>query len=165
MLCENCKKRQATTYLKTVSNNEIKEMRLCDECAKEFGGFDFFSGDFGLNGILSSLMGQPQTYGKARPTGGVCPVCGSTLEDISEYGRVGCANCYDTFHESLMPYIRKIHGSAVHTGRVPGRIAKSPARRIKELETKLAQAVAAQEYEQAAVLRDELKALKEGGEK
>ncbi|MCX7615369.1 MAG: UvrB/UvrC motif-containing protein [Clostridiales bacterium] len=165
MLCENCKKNQATTYLKTVISGEAREMRLCDECAKNFGGFNFFSSGFGLDGILSGLLGQYNTSQK-KPAGiNSCPVCGSTLEDFSESGRVGCANCYDVFYENLMPYIRRIHGSAVHSGRIPKRIESSPKRRIQALESELAQAVAAQEYERAAQIRDELKALKEGDQK
>ncbi len=165
MLCENCKKNLATTYVKTITNGEVREMRLCDECAGSFQGFSFFSDGFGLDNILASLMGQ---YAPARNTPEAetsCPVCGSTLSDISEYGRVGCANCYDAFYEELMPYIRRIHGSAVHVGRIPKRITPSPKKRIRELENELAQAVAAQEYERAAVIRDELKKLKEGEEK
>ena len=165
MLCENCKMNQATTYLKTVINGTVTEMRLCGECAKNFGGFSFFSDGFGFDGILSSLMGQYVPAQKKPDSSVSCPVCGSTLNDISEYGRVGCANCYDEFYDSLMPYIRRIHGSAVHAGRGPKRFTASPKRKIKALESELLQAIAAQEYERAAVIRDELKELKAGDDK
>ena len=110
MLCENCKKNQATTYFKTVINGEAREMHFCNECAKKFGGLNFFPNGFGLDGILSGLLGQYIPAQKPQTERLSCPVCGSTLDDFSESGRVGCANCYDAFYQSLMPYIRKIHG-------------------------------------------------------
>lgn len=165
MLCENCKKNQATTYFKTVINGEAREMHFCNECAKKFGGLNFFPNGFGLDGILSGLLGQYIPAQKPQTERLSCPVCGSTLDDFSESGRVGCANCYDAFYQSLMPYIRKIHGGATHVGRIPARIMISPKRRILALESELAQAITLQEYERAALIRDELKAIKAGDEK
>lgn len=167
MLCDKCKKNQATTYYKTNLNGQITEMHLCTKCAQQSGifqdmnPFGLMNSGFGaIDSMLSGLMGFENTKGIGNTL--VCPVCHSTLDDISRTGKVGCAACYDTFENALMPYIRKIHGNAAHTGRIPSHCAASPKRRIKELERELATAVAAQEYERAAEIRDELKALKEG---
>jgi protein arginine kinase activator len=90
-----------------------------------------------------------------------CPVCGINLPEISQTGRVGCPECYRHFSQRLDNHIRRIHGPAVHTGRIPksagGHIAQK--RRIAELRNTLKDAVARQEYERCAELRDEINAL------
>ena len=37
MLCQSCEKKQATTHIKTIVNGELKEYRLCSDCAKKYG--------------------------------------------------------------------------------------------------------------------------------
>ena len=37
-----------------------------------------------------------------------CPVCGASLSDISDTGKVGCADCYKTFLNQLMPSIQRM---------------------------------------------------------
>ena len=166
MLCQNCKNNTATTFLKTTVNGVTKEWHLCNECAKKMHAFDhfpWFSDSFSdMNNFLSGLMPAFPADAYTSSSTERCPICGATPEDISASGKVGCAGCYRTFRPMLMPYIRRIHGNAQHTGHVPARIAANPTRKIAALEQELAQAVAAQEYERAATIRDQLKALKDG---
>ena len=108
MLCQHCKKHQATTHVKTMINGEYAEYMLCPECAHELGYdnmFTDFSADFG--GLLSSFFSNalPAISGATH-----CDTCGSTLNDIKRSGKVGCADCYDTFFSELLPIIRSIHG-------------------------------------------------------
>jgi protein arginine kinase activator len=95
-----------------------------------------------------------------------CPDCGISLTDISKTGRVGCPECYSHFSERLNHYIRRIHGPAVHTGRIPksagGHLVQK--RRITELKNALQGAVERQEFELCAELRDEIAALNGEGE-
>ncbi|MDR1668468.1 MAG: UvrB/UvrC motif-containing protein [Oscillospiraceae bacterium] len=90
-----------------------------------------------------------------------CPTCGITLAEISQAGRAGCPDCYTYFSERLTPYIRRVHGPAAHTGRIPrsagAHIAKK--RRLAELREQLNAAIERQEFEQCAKLRDEIAAL------
>lgn len=94
----------------------------------------------------------------------VCKFCGTSEEEVIKTGRVGCAECYREFANILTPHIRRIHGNATHVGRVPAKVAESPARRRAALEKAMQDAIAAQEFERAAEIRDELKSI-EGGEK
>lgn len=94
----------------------------------------------------------------------VCPTCGISEEEVARSGRVGCADCYREFAALLAPYIRRIHGPAAHAGRVPAQVAASPARRRAALEREMKDAIAAQNFERAAEIRDELKALEGGAE-
>lgn len=94
-----------------------------------------------------------------------CPVCGASFDDIVRNGRVGCAECYHTFSEQLAPMIQRIHGEAVHCGKTPGANLPQP-RQSSQLVVKrraLQEAISTQNFEYAAALRDQIKALEEGG--
>ncbi len=92
-----------------------------------------------------------------------CPVCGTTLSEISRTGKIGCPECYHTFSAALMPSIQRIHGKTQHTGKVPHSAGTNLRlqSRITELEAKLHQAIEEQRFEEAAQFRDEIASLKE----
>jgi protein arginine kinase activator len=94
-----------------------------------------------------------------------CPACGIPLDDISQTGRVGCPDCYRHFSERLTPYIRRVHGPAAHTGRIPQSAGEHLYRKrhLAELQNSLQDAIARQEFEKCAELRDQIAAL-DGGE-
>ena len=184
MKCSKCNK-EATTHLRQNINGEVTELWLCPECAEElgvggmfsgfdsFGGFGGFDPFGGFDSLLSSFFGSPSV--KAMPARTRCSICGSTFEDIAERGKVGCAGCYDTFASQLRPMIERIHGRASHAGKQPGKPApqanvktpsaadkseaKKPADTAASLRAELKKAIAAEEYEKAAELRDRIKAL------
>ena len=90
-----------------------------------------------------------------------CEFCGTAIDDIQKTGMVGCARCYETFADYLQPYIRRLHGDAVHKGNLP-RSAGVQLRLVRELDrlrTDLSSAVTTQEFEKAAVLRDRITEL------
>jgi protein arginine kinase activator len=97
------------------------------------------------------------------PTGSPCPACGINLPEMTQTGRVGCPECYRHFSQRLNHHIRRIHGPAVHTGRVPqsaeGHILQK--RRVAVLRKALQHAIEQQEFERCAELRDEIAALDE----
>ena len=166
MLCQHCKQKNATTYYTQTIHGEKREIALCDDCTRELSGelglFDPFS--FSLDNLFSQML-APHTHKvqSLNELEGSCPMCGTTLREISRTGKVGCPECYHKFSEALIPSIQKIHGRTSHTGKVP-RSAGIQLRlqsRIGELQEKLKQAVAEQRYEDAASLRDEITSLKE----
>ena len=171
MLCQHCNKNEATTHVKTMINGEYAEYRLCPECAHELGYdnmFRDFTADFG--GLLSSFFSNalPARSGAAR-----CQSCGSSLNDIKNSGKVGCADCYDTFFSELMPTIRSVHGNTEHLGKHPMTIeytvnedektdaadASASDDRLESLRAELKKAVGDEDFERAAQLRDEIKEL------
>lgn len=86
------------------------------------------------------------------------------MPDIAKTGKVGCAQCYETFFDDLLPSIRRIHGNTRHTGKLAGSAGKE-LRVVNELEQarqELHDAIEKQEFEKAAKLRDRIKEL-EGG--
>lgn len=172
MMCQNCGKNPATTHIKTIVNGTLTEYDLCTECAKEKGYTNFFKDmSFDFGNLLGGFIDTPQTKG----TTVRCPKCGASFAEITESGKIGCAECYRVFRERLMPTIHRIHGTAKHKGKIPGTAALriiEPAGGISvvkpsPLEAKRAElkaAIEAQNFERAAVLRDEIKAMENGGQ-
>lgn len=169
MLCQNCGKNEATTHIKQIINGDMAESHLCSECAAHLGYGDVFSG-FGLN--LSELFGG--FLGDMMPSLGQgtaakrCEKCGASFEDIAREGKVGCANCYRVFYDRLLPSIQRIHGKIKHNGKtstpVPEKAKEETVEeKLEKFNKQMNDAVAKQEFEEAARLRDEIKALK-GGE-
>lgn len=169
MVCQNCGKNEATTHIKQIINGDMAESHLCSDCASHLGYSDMFSG-FGLNlselfgGFLGDMM-PSLTSGKTQR----CTKCGTSFEEIVHSGRVGCADCYTTFYDRLLPSIQRIHGKIKHSGKVSTAPVETPKietteEKIEKLKALMNEAVAKQEFEEAAKIRDEIKAL-EGGEK
>ena len=74
---------------------------------------------------------------------------------------IGCSDCYKTFALALEPLLRRIHGSSTHIGKIPNRAGGtlSLKQEILNLRKQITKYVEAEEYEQAAVLRDRIKVL------
>ena len=124
----------------------------------------------GFGSLLSGFMGS------AAPARQVtrCPGCGASFEDITRSGKIGCAQCYHTFRGQLLPIIQRIHGTAQHKGKVPGssalrvtdtnnKIVAVEETPLEEKKRLLKQAIETQDFERAAVLRDEIKELEQHG--
>ena len=167
MLCQSCGKKTATTHIKTIVNGKLMEYHLCTDCAKHKGYGNIFSNwgmDFSnlLGGFLGNSLDNSQVTR--------CPSCGASFEEITRSGKIGCADCYKTFRSQLLPVIQRIHGTTHHKGKVPGGSAlrvtggehqimpvkESPLDEKKRL---LKQAIEKQDFEQAAVLRDQIKEM------
>ena len=165
MKCQKCNEREANTHIQKIVNGKKTEYYLCSKCAAEAGELKFsFDGDF--EDFLGGFFGKGTNLFSA-PTDKVCGVCKMTLSEFLKHGKLGCSNCYDEFASSLAKPLKQIHGQSTHTGKIPKREEKEISReaKIKRLQTELETAVSNQEFEIAAKLRDEINALKEGGEK
>lgn len=171
MLCQNCGKREATTHIKRVVNGETSESHLCAECAASMGYTDVFSGwGMSLGDLLGGFLGEStQAAGQISPTLR-CRKCGSSWQDIVRDGKVGCADCYRIFYDRLVPTLQRIHGRIQHTGKAIARETETPQKpekseaelreeKIAALRAQMDEAVAAQDFEQAAKLRDEIRSL------
>lgn len=166
MLCEKCGKNPANTHLKQVINGNAQEMHLCSECAEELG-YGVFSGFNPFNDLMPSLnsflgglftqMLPQQTLNSPRK----CSFCGSSFEEIAQNARVGCANCYTEFNTQLLPSIQRIHGKTKHVGKIPVSASNHLKLRheLEDLKLKINEAVAAQDYENAANIRDKIKEI------
>lgn len=180
MLCEKCKSNNASVHYRYNDNGKVTETHLCAECAKASGllfdnssvssGFMSDKNGFGDNFTkipFSSLFGG-NYYMKPQSTVlRVCPGCGMTENEFRNSGKLGCERCYSVFSDLVEVLLKKMHLSTEYKGKIPsGRNeALSAKRKIEKLKDDMQRAVENQEYEQAAKIRDMIKALENDEEK
>lgn len=157
MLCQKCGKNHATTHIKTVINGVASELNLCGMCAAKEGYNSFTGGP--ISNMLASMLGQSMKMGE-RVSEKICSKCGISFSAIAETGKVGCAACYIEFKNELSPYLKRIHGSLSHNGKIPGTkelVVLKEENKTSDLKARLAELVAAEKYEEAAVVRDKIR--------
>ena len=166
MLCEICGQREATFHFKEVINGQVRELHLCEVCAREKGLLEesFFMPDFSLSNLMTGLSSLEVPFLKEKVER--CPNCSLTYEEIRKKGKIGCSSCYHTFREYLIPLLERIHGKSYHSGKVPTRkeMGDEKSKQIYRLRRELDKAIKEERYEEAAKIRDEIRKL-EGFEK
>jgi protein arginine kinase activator len=159
MLCDQCKERDAVVHLTQIVDAEVTQLHLCEKCAAAKGIETTVAmpkhplGDF-LHAVQQQSV--PATGDQAR-----CAYCQTTLRDFRASGRLGCAQCYTAFEGALRELLRRVHGSARHRGR-EYELPVAPGFALSELDSlreRLQQAVATEEFELAAQLRDQIRTL------
>ncbi len=92
-----------------------------------------------------------------------CPVCQISFLEFRNTGRLGCPHDYEVFRNELMPLLENIHDETRHCGKVPRRAPKNSQRQTEliELRNKLKRSIAAEDYEAAARLRDQIKDIEQ----
>ncbi|MDD2418246.1 MAG: UvrB/UvrC motif-containing protein [Oscillospiraceae bacterium] len=162
MLCQNCEKNTATTFIKKTINGNTKEWHLCAECASK-QGFDSMINGFGfdLGDFWGSLFAEPSTRSIADTVR--CEGCGHSFREIAESGKAGCPSCYRAYYDRLLPSIQRIHGKTGHTGKVPSGAGEKlkKEKEIDHLQKELSECIADQQYEKCAQLRDRIRELEE----
>ncbi|HWI51208.1 MAG TPA: UvrB/UvrC motif-containing protein, partial [Symbiobacteriaceae bacterium] len=148
-----------------IVNGQKQETHLCEVCAQEKGQVNFSFPNLSIQQLLAGFLGQDAFTGarsapqqQAEPA---CKNCGMTYSQFAEGGRLGCAQCYDYLEPYLNPLIKRIQGTTVHAGKAPKRTG-GIVRKRRELATlrqDLQAAINAENYEEAARLRDQMKAL------
>lgn len=178
MICQSCLKNTATVHVTEIvlpgtssaadakSSGEKKgftEQHLCETCAQSMDlphtGLPKKSKDE----IWKLLqLSQAQAPARKRP-GQTCTNCGMTLDEFRKKGRLGCPKDYEIFAAHIGDLLERVHGARTHVGRVPGASDEDLERmkRLTELRSRLDAAIREEAYENAARLRDELKALED----
>ncbi len=178
MTCSVCQEREATIHFTEIINNQITKLELCESCARRRGielpskPFALPFGDLALE--LSGIIGAPSEHERVP---GKCDTCGCTWEQFRETGRFGCSDCYTAFDKPITPLVKRLHGATSHVGLgveaqgSPGRAAAAPNAegsrpsrapvRFTELQKQLDQAIANEEFERAAELRDQIRRQQE----
>lgn len=162
MLCDQCKSKPACVHITKIVNNQKIEKHLCEECAQSSGEMSFsMVNNFSVNDFLKGMFDYEFVNGASPISEVACPNCGMTYSDFSRSGKIGCSSCYQVFGAKLEPLIRRIHGTCGHTGKVPrrGQGTLEVKLRLKRMKQELERHIASEEYEQAAKLRDEIRAL------
>lgn len=155
MRCSRCGKNEASVFLKSIVNNQVVERRLCLPCAQaaQTGAASAASPIFDLLSALGKRVSRPR-----RPP--ACGRCGLTYAEFRKTGRLGCADCYESFAVPLKDLLKRIHGTSAHSGKAPAAFLKARgARELASMRKELENAIRAERYEAAARLRDKIRKL------
>lgn len=167
-MCSECKERPATIHFSKNINGETTEFHLCEHCAKENSDINLFNGSsaFSINNLLAGLLNiepsfqhiKEDSYKKQQHL--KCEACNMTFSQFRKLGRLGCPHCYETFKEQLQPFFKRLHGGNIeHKGKIPERIGGHflIKKEIDLLRNNLRELIDNEEFEQAAVIRDEIR--------
>lgn len=168
MQCDQCGEREAVVHLTQIVDEAVTTQHLCEKCAAERGVESAsLLPKTPLGSFLAAMGKAPGARGAG--TGAACPGCGATLQDFRETGRLGCPECYATFGLELRDLLRRLHGSTVHVGdryEPPGSVTsgelsteEASAAAAVALRDRLRAAIAEEDFELAAELRDRLRTL------
>lgn len=162
--CSECQRPIAVHYTEIVGGT-ITHTCMCSECPQ-------------LQRKLRGFSHEEALAAKGVGGGGLaCGECGTTLDHFRVSYRAGCSNCYEVFGELIIeemlrtnkisPGITKRKKSVpLHVGRPPGEIHEiSSSLRLIALNQALEETLKLEDYEQAAWLRDQIKAITEETEK
>ena len=167
MDCQKCHQRQANVHVTQFINGQKEEIHLCEQCAQAGKGYHPFS-HFPLHNLTNLLGFLTQSVDASKPISeDKCPNCGTDYHKISETGDIGCSKCYDYFSLQLEQVLRKIHGTNRHNGKIPKRMGSAYLlkKEVEELKIQLKKAIEQERYEEAATLRDKIKAREDGTER
>ncbi|MFZ2658686.1 MAG: UvrB/UvrC motif-containing protein [Victivallales bacterium] len=177
MLCEICKKNEATIHIQEIINSQKKALNICQDCAAKKNGSNGLFNGLNLADILynissnltvnggkaTSKVQEPSTPQVPNVT---CSKCGWSTTNFSERGRLGCANCYNVFRDILSLALKNMHKGTLHVGKHPGTRsseddeASRNAIEVMKMQKRLEDHILREEYEKAAELRDLIANLK-----
>lgn len=173
MECSFCPGCSATCHLTKLIDGKVIEVHVCEKCIPQVNDPNLI--DFDIWDEVSKLaktkgvkdpMASLETLNAAEisakslmisphsTTGGHCPSCGFTSEDLRKTGRLGCPDCYQVFSSMLDEVISDCQKGTQHFGKIP---KAEESTRLKVLEVLLEEAVGSERFEDAAILRDQIR--------
>ena len=164
MQCQYCTN-PATVHLTTLSGFKKKVVHLCEACAQQQQVLSDSKPDLNIQAVVHYMLGQqlgPEAGELARLT---CPECGIKYMEFRGEGRLGCPHDYEVFARGLEPILKRVHRAVRHVGKLPPHHRENRARLadLYDLHRRLRQAIDDEQYEEAAKLRDLIRAKELSG--
>ena len=163
-VCDLCGERPSSIRFTEIKDDIKTEMNLCEACAETRGlGLSPAAGkaEYGIGELIAGMFDEAAQAEAVQDL--VCSRCGLTYAEFKQIGRLGCPQCYESFSTLIAPLLSRIHGKARHLGKSPARTGGLLGRRtaLRERRAALRTAVEREDFEEAARLRDECRALEE----
>ena len=159
--CDKCD-RPAVHHSVDIIKGQKIEKHLCHEHAMDDPDMMEPGGDTPIHELLTTFLkmhgGNPVQEELA------CEICGLTCSEFREKSLLGCPECYRHMEPVLGPLLERAHqGGTHHLGKAPRRCGDSDQRQMQlsRLRKRIDEAVAAEDYELAADLRDEISQFEE----
>ncbi len=161
--CSECKKPIAVRYIEIVGQT-ITQTSMCADCPElQRRLYGTHPPEFVSNSIIDAGL--------------ECGNCRTTLEEVRRGHRLGCAECYNVFGDVLLIEMQASNRlpsrlfslkktGPIHIGRAPGeQLTINLSSRLSALNEALKETLKREDYEQAAWIRDQIKALTDNKEK
>ncbi len=157
MKCQECA-HPATIHITELLSGKIMELHYCEEHARLYlahGNAEAVSAA-GLAGALAAAKVQPSENR-------VCPICGLTMAEFRNLGRLGCPHDYAFFSQELESLLLNFHGETEHVGKRPRHLAEGTdaMTQVIGLRKEMRQAVTEERYERAQELRDQIQKMQQ----
>lgn len=160
IICQACQQGHATVHLTEFVDGQPVQKHFCEECYEQLKDVPSL--------IPGKVLGQmihvieavaPQLKELSQK---VCPECGISYLEFRHTMKLGCPFDYEVFGDALENLLGQVHGATEHIGKVPARASgeATAANRVRALERRMHEAVAKEDYETAARLRDKMREIK-----
>ncbi len=138
MKCQICSEREARVHYTEMKDDEVRTLRLCEQCA-EARGFTKMEKkpEFSLPDLLAGMAEDKFAGTETEAAPLTCERCGLTYPEFKKTGRLGCGECYEAFAAPLLPLLKRIHGSENHVGKVPAASRETDRRPPREVPRKV----------------------------
>ena len=157
MICDMCKLNEAKISVEQVADGVTKNIYLCPACSQRLG-FGMFSKTIDIS-ITKILEANDNDDGRKSDQ---CPVCGLSFREIESKKMMGCPECFSFFKAEIMEILGKKKKNLKYSGFITDEQSSETffeTHSSEELHEELKKAVETEDYERAAALRDEIKAL------
>tara|TARA_Y100001933_G_C18891693_1_gene518567 strand:- start:171 stop:719 length:549 start_codon:yes stop_codon:yes gene_type:complete len=161
MKCQHCNKNEASIELNQVIEGRKEILHMCESCAQKMKPSSPLVKSGFMSGLLDTINNSGLQVNYIKTT--ACSACGMTFGKYKELGQLGCHACYEAFNEKLNPLIRRIHGSDRHSGKMPVKYRGTAKiqRELVRLKGQLDQTIRREAFEEAAMIRDRIRALEQ----
>ena len=176
MKCQKCGTNEANFRYAQVINGVKNEIILCDSCSKKIGinNLEFYL-PLNFSNFFNEVLNENEdniipSFNVPKPL--KCSNCGMTYNEFANEGKFGCSICYDSFGGKIEQLLKKIHGEFNHIGKKlliesiyenteieVKENEKIDDNKLEDLKERLNKAIKNEKYEDAAIIRDEIKEL------
>jgi len=147
-VCDFCRKGEADTFFQWSGLVGSHEKAMCRECSGRMGleGAPFDVAKAAAEVFSGLCREEAPRCAVGEPAPDKCPHCGTDLQTILDKSLIGCEKCYVVFR------------SLIKSSLVGTRKGEDPENSIVDrFVQELSEAIAAEDYERAAQLRDQIK--------
>ncbi len=168
--CMRCTK-PATLHITEIHEAKAQVVHLCETCAQKYlssvevGGMPQHADDDDESADELTAEAEALRTEEEEAASPVCGSCGISFKQFRSVGRLGCPQCYTSFHDELLPLLESIHQKTQHVGKCPPETSQSVLKHheMVRLRNELKAAVEHERYEDAARLRDEIQQSEASG--
>ena len=170
--CMRCTK-PATLHITEIQMGQAQVVHLCETCAQKYlssvdlgelpNGIDEDEAAHGADAELAATTAEEAEEETVSTT---CSGCGISFKQFRSVGRLGCPQCYTSFHDQLLPLLESIHQETQHVGKCPPQTSESTLRHheLIRLRGELKVAIDKENYEEAALIRDRIQSIESRSE-